>query len=292
MVKIYSEISPLLIDRLEEYFCELARPSWGMDIVGKLGEKTLLFGYFENAQEAESEWAALCEVFSEIPKNFTLENVDDKDWQNAYKEFLKPWNFEDLHWVPLWLRQTYELPESEKVLYFDAGMAFGTGDHPTTRLCAMGILKYVKKCGGDVSKKSLIDAGCGSGILTLTSRLYGFGEIFGFDRDEEAVRVSLQNAELNSVKGVEFMHAGIEKALECGRKADLLVANIQADVLCLYAKNLAGALNCGGTLILSGILAEENEKVKNHFMETLGNKVESCEAFFMGDWSSLEFCTK
>lgn len=292
MVKIGAEINGILIEPLEEYFCGLNRSSWGIEILGKLGDKTMLFGYFDDIDSAEFEWKVLRGVFPEIPENFTSENLDDKDWQNAYKEFLKPWNFEDLHWVPLWMRETYAFPENEKVFYFDAGMAFGTGDHPTTRLCAMGMLKYVKKCGGDVSKKSLIDAGCGSGILALTARLYGFGEVFGFDRDEEAVTVSRQNADLNSISGAEFSHAGIERALGNGAKADMLLANIQADVLCLYAENLANAVKSGGVMILSGILAEENDKVKKHFLKTLGSRTETCEAFFMGDWSSLEFNLK
>ena len=178
-------------------------------------------------------------------------------------------------------------------MYFDAGLAFGTGDHPTTRLCAMSMMDYLKERKGDVANVSLIDAGCGSGILALSAKLLGFGDIYGFDRDEEAVRVSIENAAFNAIAldGVKFEHAGIESALS-ERKADIVLANIISDVLCIYADNLINSVNSGGRLVLSGILAEENPKVREFFLKRGGDKIASCESAVMGDWSRLEMKIK
>ena len=187
MVKISVEIENSLTGLLEDYFCEFGVSNWGIE---RINDKTPpeLFGYFENDAEADESYKSLRDSFPELPEFYSMEQVNDVDWQNEYKKFLKPWNFENLHWVPLWMRGEYEVGRGDLVLYFDAGLAFGTGDHPTTRLCAMSMLEYAK--AQDVSGKYIIDAGCGSGILALSAKLLGFGKILGFDRDEEAVRVA------------------------------------------------------------------------------------------------------
>ena len=286
MVKISVEIENSLTGLLEDHFCEFGVSNWGIE---RINDKTPpeLFGYFENDAEADESYKSLRDSFPELPEFYSMEQVNDVDWQNEYKKFLKPWNFENLHWVPLWMRGEYEVGQGDLVLYFDAGLAFCTGDHPTTRLCAMSMLEYAK--AHDVSGKYIIDAGCGSGILALSAKLLGFGKILGFDRDEEAVRVSKENAALNGINldGVTFEHAGIEKAL-AGQKADIVLANIISDVLCIYADNLIDSVKDGGLLVLSGILAVENDKVKEYFLDRAGDRVAQCEAMDMGEWSRLE----
>lgn len=286
MVKLIVSIGNSLVDPLDDFFCSLNRSVWGIE---KINDKIPpeLFGYFENDGEADELYKNLRDHFPELPEFYTLEAVDDADWQNKYKEFLKPWHFENLHWVPVWMRGEYKVPQGDIALYFDAGLAFGTGDHPTTRLCAMAMLDFAKDAK-NVSDKYIIDAGCGSGILALSAKLLGFGKILGFDRDEEAVRVSKENAEFNdiSLNGVAFEHAGIEKALE-GQKADIVLANIISDVLCIYADNLINAVKSGGTLVLSGILAKENDEVKEHFLQRAEGMVAECTSMDMGEWSRL-----
>ena len=290
MVKLDATISDALVNPLEDAFCELNRSSWGIEKINNRTPPTL-FGYFDTESEARDEYARLRARFAELPEEFAVSDVDDRDWQNEYKKYLKPWSWRDLHWVPVWQRGEYKVPEGGKALYFDAGLAFGTGDHPTTRLCAMSMIDYAAKC--DPSEKFLVDAGCGSGILALTAKLYGFGKIYGFDRDEEAVRVSEENAAFNAIPldGVKFEHAGIERALS-GKKADIILANIISDVLCIYADVLLGAVADGGLLVLSGILARENESVANYFRSRGGARVASCEGAAMGEWSRLEIKMK
>lgn len=287
MLKISTTITDILSPRLEDALCEIEECHWSIE---KIDDKTppSLIGYFDDEAQAQEALEFLRQSFPELPEVFEKEILQDSDWKNEYKKHLTAWNVEDLHWVPVWMRPDYQVPAGDKVFYFDAGLAFGTGDHPTTRLCAQAMLKYKKRVG-DVSDKFIVDAGCGSGILALSAKLEGFGKILGFDRDPEAVRVSAENAVINSIslEGVEFVHAGLEKALN-NISADVVIANIQADVLCVFADALTSAVKTGGELILSGILATENDQVKAVFEEKLRGKIKSCESFVMGDWSSLE----
>lgn len=286
MFKISAPISYDLPDALEDYFCGLEISNWSIDKENNSTPPEVV-GYFENAADAESAYKDLCTVFDTLPQNFKLEEIFDCDWQNEYKKYLKPWAYENLHWVPIWNKPTYQVPPSDKVFYFDAGLAFGTGDHPTTRLCAIRMLNYIKE-SGNIADKFLIDAGCGSGILALSAKLLGFGKVYAFDHDEEAVRVSLENEIFNGLnKGsVEFKHAGISDGLE-GKKCDILLANIQADILEIYAKELLNAVKSGGTLVLSGILAIENAELKAKFLQAGAGKIALCEAAFMGEWSDI-----
>ena len=136
-----------------------------------------------------------------------------------------------------------------------------------------------------------VDATFGRGghTRTLLSLLGQGARVFAFDRDEEAVRVSYENAKLNNIPmhGLRFEHAGIERALS-GKRADIVLANIISDVLCIYADNLIEAVNPGGRLVLSGILASENKTVMDYFLSRLGHRETSCVPMEMGEWSRIE----
>ena len=289
MYKIFTKTNNLLAFRLEEFFAESGSINWGIDKPNDDDAPVPpeLFGYFEEAQEAENAYAQLREIFPEVPEKFSLENVNACDWQSEYKKYLKPWSVKNLHWVPVWDKENYAVPAGEKVFYFDAGMAFGTGDHPTTRLCAIRMLDYIER-NGNAAGKFLIDAGCGSGILALSAKLLGFGKVYGFDFDPEAVRASLENAGFNNVSldNTIFEEAGITEGL-ADKTCDIMLANIQADVLMKYAAELLGGVKPGGTLVLSGILAYENDQVKECFAKIGGAKIKNIESSVMGEWSDL-----
>ncbi len=287
MKKISAQINPSICDALETRFCELNDVNWAIERDGGKSP-TFIRGFFDDETSAISEYSKLRSAIGGLPESFSLEDLDDLAWQNEYKKYLTSWNFKGLHWVPVWMKPDYSAPRGDKVFYFDAGLAFGTGDHPTTRMCAMAMIDYLKRCP-DPKSASVIDAGCGSGILALSAKLLGFEKIYGFDRDEEAIRASNENAKLNSIPAgeVEFELAGVEKALK-NRKADLMLANIQADILCIYAGNLISAMNPGGALVLSGILCGENKKVEQHFSKLAKGRLADIKPNFMENWSSLE----
>jgi ribosomal protein L11 methyltransferase len=232
------------------------------------------------------EWTALVPALAAVGVTPLSAPVDrelaEADWRDSYKAHFRAWRFDRLHWVPVWERPTYVVPPGDAVLWLDPGLAFGTGNHETTRLCVERLVVCAEEHG---TGGRVIDAGCGSGILALSAALLGYRDVLGFDNDPEAVRVSGENAALNGLTGqVRFETADLETGL-AGRQADLLLANIQADVLLRYAAVLTGAVAPGGTLILSGILAGENGQVRAGFERAAPGW--SVNARVMGEWSDV-----
>ena len=299
MIELRISVKAELVDPLEEWFNGLTRCSWGIS-AESTNTKFELFGYFDDAAAAQVAWMELRAAFSQLPAKPTETSLDDRDWKEAYKAHLRPWSAGDLHWVPVWLRDEYPLPAGHTRLLFDAGMAFGTGDHPTTRLMAQRLLDFRAARGPkNFAAARVIDAGCGSGILALSAALLGCKNVFAFDRDPEAVTVSRENLAANGMApdAIECINAGIEAALK-NRCADLLLANIQADVLAIHGDDLAAAIAPGGVLAMSGILAAEVNDVRAAFVPVLTvawkyDVRDELEKFgdsrVMGDWCDLVF---
>lgn len=292
MIELKCEITPEMAEALEAAFCELVGCSpWSIFRKNK-NTPYILYGYFEDETACAQGWSELRAQFSGLPEQPETQGIDDKDWQNAYKAFLKPWDSRGLHWVPVWMQSDYVLPEGAVCVWFDAGMAFGTGSHETTRLCAGRLLDFKDAVGAErFSQASIIDAGCGSGILAISASLLGAQNVYGFDRDPEAVRVSRENADYN-LKGatlVEWLEGGLEDGLQ-GRKADLMLANIQADVLMIHAESLVEAMQPGGLLALSGVLAHEQEEVAERFSKVIEEQrgyKPKLDSRVMGEWCDI-----
>jgi ribosomal protein L11 methyltransferase len=212
--------------------------------------------------------------------------LQKRDWAESYKDHFHAWNFGRLHWVPAWERGKYRVPDGHAVLWLDPGMAFGTGNHETTRLCAERLVALSEGRGGaPTGTVSVLDAGCGSGILALSAALLGFGAISGFDNDPEAVRVSRENASLNGLGGrVSFSIGDLANSLTSGR-AGVVLANIQADILVASARELAGAVAPGGRLVLSGILSAEQPSVLAAFGRIAPGW--AADSRVLGEWSDL-----
>ena len=264
MIELRQEIPAELTQPLEDWFCGLVRSPWMLYHEGP-GKPHYVMGYFETKAEAEAGWAELRRAFRRLPEACPLGELPDKDWKEAYKEHLRPWNHGRLHWVPIWMRQSHPVPADAAVVWFDAGLAFGTGDHPTTRLCAIRLMDHL--AGRDASTIRVTDAGCGSGILALSAAKLGCREVAGFDRDPEAVRVSAANRSDNGLAETEvrLAHLGLEEGLAWAGPADVVLANIISDVLVIYADNLVASVRPGGVLALSGILAKEQAGVRARF---------------------------
>ncbi|MDX2109295.1 MAG: 50S ribosomal protein L11 methyltransferase [Verrucomicrobiota bacterium] len=226
-----------------------------------------LCGYFDEDTEGRMDYMVLQSAFAGLPETLECLQLQDRDWKESYKLHFKPINFGGLHWVPLWERDNYQAPAADAVILLDPGMAFGTGAHETTRLCAKRLLETRNLCSKSLANKVIIDAGCGSGILALSAVALGFVKVSGFDIDDEAVRISRENAELNALGGkVQFYTADLENGLK-GKKADILLANIQADVLLKHMELLLRSVVPGGVLVLSGILATEAVELEQEFLD-------------------------
>ncbi len=268
-------IEDLLAEREEQHL---------MVLEDKPSARAWLTGYFDTKDQAHAAWQefrALLDT-SWLMAEPTVNELADKNWKESYKEHFKAWKFGRLHWVPVWERDVFQLPQGEEVLWLDPGMAFGTGNHETTRLV---VERLVSLCGEHGPKGRVIDAGCGSGILALSAAKLGYQNIAAFDNDPLAVDVSKENAELNGLTGrIEFYVGDLVTGL-AGRQADVLLANIQADVLMKFARELLGALSPAGVLILSGILASEQAQVRALFESMPGDW--STDSRVLGEWSDL-----
>jgi ribosomal protein L11 methyltransferase len=178
----------------------------------------------------------------------SIELVPDQDWMQKWKEGFEPFAIgERLLVAPSW-----KLPRDSGgrvVIQIDPGMAFGTGTHETTRLCLEAIERYWR--GG-----SLLDVGTGTGILAIAAaKLEPGSQVVAIDVDPQAVQVARENASINSVsESIEFKEA--RPGDLAGRRFDLVVANLTAEVIIETATGLAGCLSAPGVMILSGILTQ------------------------------------
>ncbi len=285
--EIKVEIPSVQAEAADNVLLELGVAGWSVleDVIEK---RAWVAGIFANDVERDEKWVQLQPLLGEagVPTDGTrtLRELADADWRDSYKAHFHAWQFGRLHWVPVWQRDTFQLPAGDAVLWLDPGLAFGTGNHETTRLCVERLVKIA----GSAKKPDelrVIDAGCGSGILALSAALLGFGDIDGFDNDAEAVRVSEENAALNGLAGrVAFFTGDLVTGL-AGRQAEVVLANIQADVLGRFAKELLSAVVPGGTLVLSGILAQERDAVRDRFAQAAPGW--SVDSRIMGEWSDV-----
>ena len=174
------------------------------------------------------------------------------------------------------------MPEAGEVLLtIDPGMAFGSGTHETTTLCLLALEELMAQ------KKAarLLDVGTGSGILAIAAALWGAADILGLDNDPEAVRVASENAALNGF-GPQHLHFSLTPVEEITQTYPLVVANILSGILIELAPALAGRVEAGGTLVLSGILATQGDEVRAAY-EALGLGEVRREA--RGEWLALWF---
>ena len=281
-----------MADLLDGHFFEIESAHWGL-MQKEIDDPYEVFGIFADAKTAHAALAELRIEFPNLPETFTETVIEDADWQNAYKEFVKPWSDRQLHWIPLWERDNLETPADAAVVYLDAGMAFGTGAHETTRLCARRLKDYRDAHTDQLDTAELIDAGCGSGVLALSASVLGFKKILGFDFDPEAIVVCHSNAAENAhIAKLEFEVADLEDGLK-DRQADLLLANIQTDVLIPHCDPVVHGVKSGGTLALSGILVKELDLVRSHyeakFAELRPEDTISVDSRQDGEWGDLRF---
>ena len=163
---------------------------------------------------------------------------------------------------PAW--EKYSGRKNDCVIAVDPGMAFGTGEHATTRACLQLIDEFQRKC----PEASFLDAGCGSGILAITAAKLGFKPIIAIDNDPLAVKATKINCRRNKVAGKVVCRAGDVMCFRSVRKYSLIAANLFANVLVRSAGNLAGLLDRKGhgCLILAGILEKQYDQVAEAFL--------------------------
>lgn len=276
------EIPPSAAAMADDVLMETQDEAWSV-VEDILAAQAWLVGVFAAEDEARTKWAALRELLPEEARgDLVLRELPEAEWRDSYKAHFRAWRFGRLHWVPVWERESFLLPEGEEVLWLDPGLAFGTGNHETTRLCVERLVQLAERKG---TSGRVVDAGCGSGILALSAAKLGFRDVSGFDNDPEAVRVSEENAALNGLaQRVRFFVGDLRNGFQQG-PAELVMANILANVLILFRRELVAAVAPGGTLVLSGILAGESAQVRAAFAEIVPGW--TIDSRVMGEWSDV-----
>ena len=181
--------------------------------------------------------------------------IPDEDWKLSYRKHFKT----EVISPRLVVRPPWEAvtpAPGQKVLTLDPGIAFGTGQHPTTRAC----LDAIDALAVEGTDRSFLDVGCGSGILSIAAALEGFRDVHGFDNDPDAVRNANENAEANGL-GALFSDGDLSVP-GVAAPADVVAANVLAPVLVRFAREVGALVNPGGRLILSGILDEQYDEVR------------------------------
>lgn len=289
LVEIKVEIAAVGAATADETLLEQGVENWSV-LEDAIAKRAWVQGVCADAAEARTQWNSLVAILAAAgvtPQGEPATRVlNDADWRDSYKAHFHAWQFGRLHWVPVWEREQFVLPAGHAVLWLDPGLAFGTGNHETTRLCVERLVALAE-ARPDRAALRVVDAGCGSGILALSAARLGFEQIAGFDNDPEAVQVSEENASLNGLAGRIVFGLGDLVSGLAGRagSVDVLLANIQADVLMRFARELVEAVAPGGQLVLSGILAGENAAVRTAFAAVAPQW--SVDFRELGEWSDV-----
>ena len=233
---------------------EAERPQFGEPghLPTALWDHSRVIALFDAAADTAELGAMLAEAaraagFDAVPP-FTTETVAEQNWVQLTQSQFDPIRITDRLWiVPSW----HAAPDPAAInIELDPGMAFGTGSHPTTRLC----LEWL--CGVVTPGCSVLDYGCGSGILGIAAAKLGAGEVLGIDIDEKAVEAARDNAARNQA-AMRLQHS----AVPVGDRFDLVVANIRTNPLCVLAPAISARVAPGGRVALSGVLETQAEQV-------------------------------
>ena len=197
--------------------------------------------------------------------------VNEEDWANNWKKYYKPTKIgKNIIVKPIW--EEYEA-NGEMIIELDPGMAFGTGTHETTRMCVEALEENVK---GDTT---VFDIGTGSGILAIAAAKLGAKKVIGVDLDPVAVDSAKENVSFNDLNNIEILYGNLMDVVT--GKADLVVANIIAEIIVVLAEDVKNFLVPGGLFITSGIIRERRELVETKLKEK-GFKIKEVKE--QGEW--------
>jgi len=218
-----------------------------------LWRSVTLLALFEADRDRRVVVQFLHEALPELaPGRIAFREIADQDWERAWMDRYSPMPFGRRLWIYPW---NIEPPHDDResiIVRLDPGLAFGTGTHPTTALC----LEWLD--GLDLQNKTVIDYGCGSGVLAIAALKLGAARAIGIDNDPQALVATHDNAARNGVEN--RLHAGLPGGLPPDAQADVFVANILAGPLGELAPQFAALCKTGAPFALSGILAgQENE---------------------------------
>lgn len=232
----------------------------------------IIVAYFDERAKAHAAAASIRAWRPDAPVE--LDEVRERDWSVEWRSQIRSVTVGRLWVGPPWERP--EAPTDKRCLFIEPKMAFGTGDHPTTRLCLAAVDDFVARHPG----ASVLDVGTGTGVLALAARLLGSGRVVGTDNDPVAISLARECAAENGIEGVELSTATLS---EVHGPFDLVVANILANTLVELAPLLAPLV--GRRLVLAGVLAPQADEVRAAYtrlgLQPLADTLD-------GEWVRLE----
>ncbi len=243
------------------------------------GKAAMVKGYFSVEDNMEEIIEYIKSKLIEI-KNMGIDigegtveyiKVNEEDWANNWKKYYKPTKIgENIVVKPIW--EEYEA-NGEMVIELDPGMAFGTGTHETTRMCVEALEENVKE------DTTVFDIGTGSGILAIAAAKLGAKKVIGVDLDPVAVDSAKENVSFNDLNNIEIIYGNLMDVVT--GKADLVVANIIAEIIVVLAEDVKNFLVPGGLFITSGIIRERRDLVETKLKEK-GFKIKEVKE--QGEW--------
>ncbi|MFW9617124.1 50S ribosomal protein L11 methyltransferase [Aquabacterium sp.] len=240
----------------------------GMPVAREAWQRSTIKSLFPSEAEAlEAATLILAQDWAGDIHVQGIQPVDEQDWVRLTQSQFQPVPITDSFYiVPTW----HDVPAAAKtVMRLDPGLAFGTGTHPTTRMC----LKWIAQNSAAYQGQRVLDYGCGSGILAIGAALHGSGEVDAVDIDPAAVDATHANAEANlahlrNAQGKLPINAGLPDLVgEAQAAYPVVLANILATPLKMLAPLLAGHVAAGGHLVLAGILARQEQELKDAYAE-------------------------
>ena len=254
-----------------------------INVLEHKGEVAVVKAYFSEEYNIEEEIKYINEKMEELKDlgidtgiaKVESEKMYEEDWANNWKKYYKPTKVgERIVVKPIW--EEYEAKENELVLELDPGMAFGTGTHETTRMCIQALDKYVKK------DSTVFDVGCGSGILAIAAAKLGAKMAVGVDLDPVAVESAKENVGFNNLDNIQILYGNLVEVID--GKADIVVANIIAEVICILTEDVKRVLKEDGYFITSGIIHDRVDMVTKKLEETGFEVVEINKD---GEWNCI-----
>lgn len=249
-----------------------------LTLIEALGTDVKVIGYFiDYIDDLEEKVKRISEYGLNIGKGQIITSeVDEEDWLQSWKKYFKPFKVSERIVIkPTW--EKYDKEENDIVVEIDPGMAFGTGNHETTNMCLKFLDKYVEE------GNSIIDVGCGSGILGIAAAKLGAKEVLCIDLDKNACKTAKDNVVLNNVSNIINVKRG-NLLNSVNKGTNMIVANIIADIIINLAARAFDLIKPGGYFISSGIISErKNDVIK----ELQKNNFKILEIMEMGQWCSI-----
>ncbi|WP_052256438.1 50S ribosomal protein L11 methyltransferase [Salinicoccus sp. YB14-2] len=240
--------------------------------------------YFDETQDIDGrikdikEYLTQTDLVNKEEIEIDRKIIEESDWENEWKKYFHSFRVSDTFViVPSWEMEDYSYEESDRLIKLDPGMAFGTGDHPTTSMCLKFIESTVKP------EHNIIDVGTGSGILSIASHLMGARSIKATDIDELSIKVAYDNFMINDCEEDIILETADLLKNEDGRY-DIVIANILAHIIEEMISNSYDKLNTNGYFIASGIIVEKRDDIVNKMTEA-GFKIN--EILEDGGWVSI-----